>query len=76
MDFENLTPEMMERARQVKDPEELLRLAQEGGYELSDEELEDVSGGGWGCSDYCEKQKCTVVCTSGKSLRPEPSKLM
>ena len=34
-------------------PEEILSLAQEEGYELTDEQLEGISGG-WGdkCNDY------------------------
>ena len=46
MNFEDLTPEQQERARNAKTPEEILALAQEKGYELSDEELESISGGG------------------------------
>ena len=35
-------------------PEEILALAQEEGYELTDEQLEGISGG-WGgkCNDHC-----------------------
>ena len=64
MNFEDLTPEQQERARSVKSPEEVLALAKEVGYELSDEELDGISGGGsWGdtcwtdCTNECEKYK-------------------
>lgn len=39
-------------------PEEILALAQEEGYELSDEQLEGVSGG-WG-SGKCENQNYCI----------------
>ena len=52
MDFENLTPEQMEKAKACKTPEDILAFAREEGYSLSDAELETVSGGGfWDCSD-------------------------
>lgn len=61
MKFDDLTPEQKEKARFCKTPEEVLALAKEEGYELSDDELASVSGG-WGdpnctdlgvCHDYC-----------------------
>ncbi|MBQ9003215.1 MAG: Nif11-like leader peptide family natural product precursor [Eggerthellaceae bacterium] len=59
MKFDDLTPEQQEKARAAKTPEEILALAREEGYELSDEELETVSGG-WGhCSQ--EKYGCGMV---------------
>ena len=42
-------PELQEKARACKSPEEILALAKEEGYELSDEELEAVSGGIGAC---------------------------
>ena len=47
MDLKGLTEEQRARARACGTPEEMLALAQEEGYELSDEELEGVAGG-WG----------------------------
>ncbi|MBR2834645.1 MAG: Nif11-like leader peptide family natural product precursor [Coriobacteriales bacterium] len=49
MNFEEhlsqLSPELQEKARACKTPEELLALAQEEGYELSDDELASIAGG-------------------------------
>ena len=45
MDFADLTPEQQEKARACKTPEDILALAETEGYELSEEELEGVSGG-------------------------------
>ena len=48
MEYNELTDEVKARLKGCETPEELLALAREEGYELSDEELESVSGG-WGC---------------------------
>lgn len=49
MKFSDLTPEQQEKARACKTPEDMLALAKAEGYELSDEDLEAVSGGiEWG----------------------------
>ena len=47
MNFEDVSPELRERALNAKTPEDVLKLAKEEGYELSDEQLEDISGGSW-----------------------------
>lgn len=46
MEFESLSPEQLAKARECETVEEMLALAKEEGYELSDEELEGVAGGG------------------------------
>ena len=51
--FNNIPSELIEKAKGCKTPEELLSLAKEEGYELSDEQLQEVSGGWFGeCSDH------------------------
>ena len=45
MDFKDLTPEQKERVRNAKTPNDLLQLAKEEGYELTDDEIENISGG-------------------------------
>ena len=48
-----LTPEPRARAKQCKSAAELLALAKEEGYELTDDELEGISGGFWDdCDPY------------------------
>lgn len=61
MDFKDLTPEQQEKARACSTPEEIYELAKEEGMELSDEQLDAVSGG-W-CSEHewgCPADKCGV----------------
>lgn len=53
--FDSISPELAEKAKACKTPEELLAFAKEEGIELSNEQLEDISGGTWGtdCHDDC-----------------------
>ena len=53
MNYENLSPEQQEKAKSCKTAEDVLKLAKEAGYELSDDELESISGGGWDCPVLC-----------------------
>ena len=51
IDFEALDDELKEKVKACTTPEELLALAKEEDYDLSDEELEAVSGGiSWSCT--------------------------
>ena len=58
MKYENLSPELQEKAKAHKTTEDVLELAKDEGYELSDAEIESISGG-WDCpircADLCEK---------------------
>ena len=45
MDLNDFTPEQIEKARACDTPEELFALAKEEGVALSDEMLEQISGG-------------------------------
>lgn len=60
MDFEELkNPELLEKLKSAKTSEELVSIAREQGIELTDEQLETVSGGiEWTCQDFtCDKCK-------------------
>lgn len=52
MDFEDLSDEQKARVRACGTAEELVALAKEEGVELTDEQLEGVSGG-WACGEFC-----------------------
>ena len=62
MRFENLTPEQKEKAKRCKNADELLAIAREEGYELSEDELEAVSGGDWDCWEVCTKFQKPTTC--------------
>ena len=49
----DISPELKEKARACKTPDEVLALAKAEGYKLSDEEMQAVSGGGWSCWTDC-----------------------
>lgn len=69
MNFDDLSPELQERVRAAKTPEEIMTLAKEQGYTLSEEELEAISGGiSWdpcACDGYtpCKPRKSTPSIT-------------
>ena len=54
MKLNDLSPEVRKRARACKSSEELVTLAKEVGVMLTDEQLDEISGGSWthSCSDY------------------------
>ena len=63
MDFENLdiSPELREKAKTCKTPEELLALAKREGLKLNAEQLEEVVGGGshvWSSTDKIACHYC------------------
>ena len=60
MNFEDLTPEQQEKAKTCKSAEELIALAKQEGFELTDEELNDVAGGSWSL-------KCYGLCSNNAS---------
>lgn len=59
MNFDELSPELQEKLKACETPEDILALAKEEGYELNEDELSAISGGGswedWG-------GKCFLVC--------------
>ena len=60
MNYEDLSPEVLEKAKACKTPEELFALAKEEGIELSEDELAAVSGGALPfLQDPCKKHNCS-----------------
>ena len=56
MSIEDFTPEQVEMAKACKTAEELFALAKQEGVELTDEQLDQVSGGvDWGVTENLEK---------------------
>ncbi len=55
MKRDDIMPEQYEKLAEAKTPAEILALIEEEGYELSDEELNAVSGGDWGIGDIVKK---------------------
>ena len=45
MNLNDLTQEQWDKLRECKTPEDILALAQAEGYELTDDELQQVTGG-------------------------------
>ena len=65
MNLDNLTPEQIEKAKDLKTAEELSKFAEENGIELTDEQLEKFSGGGF----WDDAQIYQVVCPKcGKTV--------
>ena len=52
MDTEKLNPAVKAKLKGCETPEEMLAIAEEEGYELSDSELEGITGGWGDCGDY------------------------
>ena len=78
MEFDDLTEEQMERARECKTPEDLVKLAEEEDLDLSDEQLEAISGGdtsAWsemtGC-DSLAAEPCPDACIGNSPVTPTP----
>ena len=47
MKYEDLTPEQLEKVHACSTPQDYIELAKSEGVELSEEQLEAVSGGAW-----------------------------
>lgn len=58
MNINDLTPEQQKKARACETPEELLALAKEEGYELTNDELAALAGGKG--SNWCSRLNCIL----------------
>ena len=47
MEYTCMNPELQDKVRACESPEDILALAKSEGYELSDGELSEISGGDW-----------------------------
>lgn len=47
MEMGKLAPKQIEKAKSCKTPEKTLELAKQEGMELTDEQLQQISGGRW-----------------------------
>ena len=56
---DKLSPELIEKIRECKSMDELLKLAEEENIELTDEQLESVAGG-W-CPTECDIEACPLL---------------
>lgn len=66
--YDSLSDEQKERVKAASSPEDILRLAQDAGYELSEDQLEGIAGGAsWGgCNPHCgAKSVCNDHYPSG-----------
>ena len=52
MKYSELTDEQKCRIDDAKGPEEIMEMAKAEGYELTDEELEDIAGGSFWMNEY------------------------
>jgi hypothetical protein len=59
VNYKNLSPEQQEKAKACVSPEELAALAEEEGFELSDEMLEGIAGG----IDLSECRRYRHICS-------------
>ena len=61
MEFDEISQELKDRAKACETPEEVLALAQAEGITLSDDELDQIAGGGrWAdeeCDNYTTRRK-------------------
>jgi len=62
MTFEDLSPELKEKALACKKPEELLALAKAEGIDLTSEQLDTISGGGWTSPSCPDDTAWTYAC--------------
>ena len=59
MQFEDLSPEVQEKAKHCTTIDEVLALAKDEGVELSNSELESISGG-WRTEENCRRYDSTI----------------
>ena len=68
--FSKLTDEQKMKVEAARSPEELLAIAKEIGYELSDEQLAAVAKGSW-CEDHCANYLPSFCKADSASTEPK-----
>ena len=63
MNFDDLSPEVKEKALACTSTDQLVELAKAEGIELTDEALDSISGGSsWRCASVCpQNADCVMV---------------
>ena len=70
MELSNLSPEIQEKISACNSPEEILALAKEEGYALSEEELEQISGGKSWVTTVVDRYQCPKCGSFDISVEP------
>ncbi len=66
MDFQDLSPEQQEKVKACNSVDELVAFAKSEGVELTDEQLNQVAGGGWTRTTSCSKCKSENIVPTGE----------
>ena len=71
MKREDLTPEQLEELEKSQSAEEVVKMVKSWGYTLTDEEVDEIAGGGW--SPKSVLPKCPACGSLEVSSFPVPS---
>ena len=67
--FKNVSRDLLEKAQKAKTKEKAVAILREGGFELTEDDLNSISGGTgdadwcWDCPDHCGLWGCTENCS-------------
>ena len=66
MDIKDLSPEQQEKVKACNSIDELIALADSEGVDLTDEQLNQVAGGGWTRTTCCSQCKSENIAPTGE----------
>ncbi len=69
MRTEDMTPEQLEEVKSLQTPEEMFAYAKDNGIDLTEEEMDSISGGDWFLSARCPKCKSKNVVITSQALK-------
>ena len=76
MNIDNITPGFAEKARACETSDELLELAKQEGIELTDEQIESISGGGiWSDDEPTNTPPVCPFCRQSGTLEFRPDEV-